>query len=145
MSVRNYLVSALVSAAVLSLLACQMTAPTAFPKEAAQVFQAVGASTLDQAVWSQILARLSAHVNNPGLRASAGVEWYTEVKIIGANGNLLLEADGQGGGTLSPEARTVILELLDETTNSEVSRALNKILDNFITTPTTKATNDGSQ
>lgn len=135
------ILAAILSLAILG-FGCGPKAPLAFPYEAGQTFQATAASLNDQALWTKILARLSANVNNPGLRTAAGMEWFAEVKIIGTDGSILLEGDGEGSGTLSPEARKVITELLDEETNSEVQQTLRYILqawkDRPAATPTTQ-------
>lgn len=117
--------------ALIPFYGCAITPPAAFPREFAQATGAAAASMMDQAVWDTVMARLHGHVNNPGMRTAVGMEWFAEFKIINADGDILLEGDGKGSGTLSPEARKVILELLDETTNSEVKVVLEKILDKF--------------
>lgn len=117
------------------------SAPTGFPKEFSQTARAVAVSMTDQAVWERLMARLRGHINNPGLRFSAGIEYYTEFKIIGTDGDVWLEGNGTGTGTLSPKARTALLQILDDSDDSELTRLIRDVLRSYNVTPEKEATN----
>jgi hypothetical protein len=80
-----------------------------FPREISQTVQAVGTSIATQAQWDRVLGRIRGHANNPGYRAAGGVEYFAEVKFVGFDGDVNLEAEGQGNGEITPETRAAII------------------------------------
>lgn len=104
---------AVLLAAVFVLPGCSMFQSNAFPGEMSTAFTQVGTSIADQADWSRVLARLDGHVSNPGFRGGVGLEYYTYGQLIGADGSLKIEGDGEGS-TMSPEVRAVIARLAEE-------------------------------
>ena len=90
---------------------CSGHGPNAFPQELSDTVRQVGTSVTDQAVWQDVLARLNGQVIEPGVETYAGVLYVAGVKLAGTSGQLSLEGEGSGAGQLSPEARTVLMEL----------------------------------
>lgn len=86
---------------------------SAFPKEFGETTKATAVSITDQARWERVLARLSGHVNNPGLRTEVGVTYFLEARLVGVDGDVQLEGDGTGG-ELSQDARAKLLRLFSE-------------------------------
>ena len=104
---------AVLLAAVFMLPGCSMFQSNAMPGEMSTAFTQVGTSIAEQADWSRVLARLDGHVVNPGFRGAIGIEYYTYGQLIGADGAIKLEGDGEGS-TMSTEARAVIVRLAEE-------------------------------
>ena len=90
------------------------TVPVAFPQEFAVTAQQMSTSIADQALWSKIVADIDGQVIEPGIEVRAGVIYIAQSKLTGVSGQIRVAADGQGSGTLSPEARTAILAIANK-------------------------------
>ena len=96
---------------VIAMSGCQQ--PAAFPKEFAQATNQIVTSMTDQAVWDKLAANVRGHVNNPGLRTGAGLEYFAYARLDGFDGDVAADATGTGSGQLTPEARAAILRLAE--------------------------------
>lgn len=88
--------------------------PAAMPSEFATAAKQLSTSMVDQAVWKDLQGNLRGHALQPGYRTAAGVEYFAEVRIVGFDGDVGLNASGDGSGALTAEARDAILDLARE-------------------------------
>jgi len=88
--------------------------PAAMPSEFATAAKQLSTSMVDQAVWKDLQGNLRGHALEPGYRTSAGVEYFAEVRIVGFDGDVGLNASGEGSGQLTQQARDAILDLARE-------------------------------
>ena len=106
-------------------LAGCVSAPRAMADEFGTTAKQFATSVNDQAVWKKIAGNVRGHVNNPGVRVEAGVTYYTQMILVGTDGDVELGAEGEGSGELSPEARAAILKLAkDYNVSPEEARLL---------------------
>jgi len=90
---------------------CASLTPAGFPAELSDAARQISVSTLDQAVWTRLLARLDGQIIEPGMEGYAGVLYVAGGKLRGVSGQLSIEGDGGGSGELSETARAAIVEL----------------------------------
>lgn len=90
---------------------CNTMQPNGFPREFGLAAQQVSTAISDQAVFERVLARLDGQIIEPGVEGYAGMLYIAGGRLRGVSGQLSIEGDGRGSGTLSPEARQKLLSL----------------------------------
>lgn len=108
----------------------------AFPKELSIAAKQISTSVTDQAIWSEVVARLDGQVVEPGIETGAGVKYFAYAKLTGASGQVGLNAQGAGSGQLSPEARAVLLALAND------PELIDRLLTLFRPNPTSQPSGD---
>lgn len=86
----------------------------------------------------QLLA--NAHINNPGIRAGGGVEYYGYVRYEGVDANVSGAASGKLDRPLTPEVEKRITEVSQSTTlnarekREAIMKLLEPVVEKFTTT-----------
>ena len=112
MSAHTRIVASVVACLSLApLVGCASLTPAGFPAELSDAARQISVSTMDQAVWTRLLARLDGQIIEPGMEGYAGVLYVAGGKLRGVSGQLRIEGEGDGAGALSDEARAAIVDL----------------------------------
>ena len=96
--------------------------------ETAYAMAARVADTLESGSMAQFAA--SASAINPGIRASAGVEYFVEARYVGLAGQLSSSGQGKTDAALLPEETAAVRRVLNAhyKNNAERQAAFNKVV-----------------
>ncbi len=92
-----------------------------FPSEFQQVTKMVTAKVADQGMLEKWASNMSAHVNNPGLESGVVIRIAGYSRIIGTDGEVMLETGG-AGTQLAPGERDALIGMLGWPGLSDVER-----------------------
>lgn len=92
-----------------------------FPTEFQQVSKMVVDKVADQGVLEKWASNMNAHVNDPGIEAGVVIRIASYARIIGTDGDIMLNTGG-GGTQLAPGERDALISMLSWPGMSDIER-----------------------